>query len=86
MKSGTELADCCCFANYGNLQEALITPPPTSGLTAERSWQLPWLLIHLTARDLHKIPVGSYAWPAAKRALEECAQLRQRMIDGGWFN
>jgi hypothetical protein len=52
----------------------------------DTAWQLPWLRLHLTARDLLKIPAGSYAWPAAKRALEECAKLRRRMIETGSFN
>jgi len=61
---------------------------PTSGLDhlRETAWQLPWLRLHLTARDLLKIPASSYAWPAAKRALEECAGLRRRMIETGTFN
>ena len=52
----------------------------------ESAWQLPWLRLHLTARDLLEIPASSYAWPAAKRALEECAELRRRMIETGTFN
>jgi len=52
----------------------------------ETAWQLPWLRLHLTARDLLRIPPSSYAWPAAKRALAQCAELRQRMIETGTFN
>jgi hypothetical protein len=52
----------------------------------ETAWQLPWLRLHLTARDLLKIPASSHAWPAAKRALQECAELRQCMIEAGTFN
>jgi hypothetical protein len=52
----------------------------------DTAWQLPWLRLHLTARALLKIPANSYAWPAARRALEECAKLRLRMIETGSFN
>jgi len=52
----------------------------------ETAWQLPWLRLHLTARDLLRITPSSYAWPAAKRALAQCAELRQRMIETGTFN
>ena len=52
----------------------------------ETAWVLPWLRLHLTARDLLRIPPTSYAWPAAKRALEECAELRRRLVETGTFN
>jgi len=52
----------------------------------ETAWQLPWLRLHLTARDLLSIPASSYAWPAAKRALAQCVELRRRMIETGTFN
>jgi hypothetical protein len=52
----------------------------------DTAWQLPWLRLHLTARALLNIPASSYAWPAAKLALEECAKLRLRMIETGSFN
>ena len=52
----------------------------------ETAWQLPWLRLHLTARDLLKIPASSYAWPAARRALEECSKLRARIVETGSFN
>ena len=50
------------------------------------SWHLQWLRLQLTARNLRTIPTASYAWPAAKRALDECAALERRMIEMGWFN
>jgi hypothetical protein len=53
---------------------------------SDLSWHLPWLSLQLTARDLRTIPTSSYAWVAAQRALEQCAELEQRMIQGGWFN
>jgi hypothetical protein len=69
-------------------REATIINQPSKAIDRLRdtAWQLPWLRLHLTARDLLKIPVTSYAWPAAKRALEECAKLRLRMIETGSFN
>ena len=52
----------------------------------ETAWQLPWLRLGLTTRDLLQIPAGSYAWPAAKLALEQCAELRRRIVQTGTFN
>ena len=52
----------------------------------ETAWQLPWLRLHLTARDLLSVPASSYAWPAAKRALVQCVELRRRIIETGTFN
>ena len=52
----------------------------------ETAWQLPWLRLGLTTRDLLQIPAGSYAWPAAKLALEQCAELRRRIVHTGTFN
>ena len=66
-----------------------MTPQPKDSTTPNvsvPSWHLPWLRLQLTARNLRTIPTGSYAWPAAKRALEECAALERRMIETGWFN
>jgi hypothetical protein len=68
------------------LRGSTIHPSNALDRLREHAWQLPWLRLGLTARDLLKIPVGSYAWPAAKRALEECAELRRRMIEMGSFN
>ena len=61
-------------------------PTPSSTRLSDLSWQLPWLSLQLTARDLRMIPPTSYAWPAAKRALEQCAQLEQRLLETGSFN
>ena len=58
---------------------------PTQNLSIT-SWYLPWLRLQLTARELRTIPTGSYAWPAAKRALEQCAELERQMMRTGWFN
>jgi hypothetical protein len=61
-------------------------PVRTMDRLRETAWQLPWLRLHLTARELLSIPASSYAWPAAKRALAQCVELRRRMIETGTFN
>ena len=60
--------------------------PPQPSRLSDLTWQLPWLSLQLTARDLRLIPTTSYAWPAAQRALEQCAELERRMVQTGWFN
>ena len=68
-------------------QEAVVSPKPSPpSRISDLTWQLPWLSLQLTARNLRLIPTTSYAWPAAKRALEQCAELERRMLQTGWFN
>ena len=45
-------------------------------------WHLPWLRLHLVARELLKESPASPDWPEVKR----CADLRRAMIEAGWFN
>lgn len=49
-------------------------------------WQLPWLRLHVIARELLGVPTHSAAWPHAVRELMRCATLRRALIDAGWFN
>lgn len=44
-------------------------------LTVDRAWQLPWLRLHLAARELLDVPTSSQHWPDAKLALIELARL-----------
>ena len=49
---------------------------------APESWQLPWLRIHLLARELVRLQLT----PEVKRELERCAEVRWALINAGWFN
>jgi hypothetical protein len=49
------------------------------------AWQLPWLRVHLVARELLATPTNG-EMAAVKRELERCADLRREMIRAGWFN
>ena len=69
-----------------NARPNISQPVSATDHLRETAWQLPWLRLHLTARELLRIPTRSYAGPAAKRALEQCAELRRRMIEAGTFN
>ena len=50
------------------------------------SWQLPWLRLHLAARELLKTSPADPDWPKVKRTLADCADLRRAIIAAGWFN
>ena len=45
-------------------------------------WQLPWLRIHLLARELLEFRLT----PEITRELTRCAEVRRALIDVGWFN
>jgi hypothetical protein len=49
-------------------------------------WQLPWLRLHLLARELLAVPASAPEWPEVKRELVRCAELRRALIQAGWFN
>jgi len=55
-------------------------------LTANRSWQLPWLRLHLAARELLNVPASSPDWPEAKAALVELATIARTVRAAGCFN
>ena len=44
---------------------------------AARAWQLPWLRLHLAARELLTVSPADPDWPEVKRELVRCAELRR---------
>ena len=55
-------------------------------LTPDRSWLLPWVRLHLVARELLDVPTSSTDWPEAKAALVELAKLARTLRAAGWCN
>ena len=50
------------------------------------SWRLPWLRLHLAARELLKTSPAAPDWPEVKRELAHCADLRRAIVRAEWFN
>ena len=53
---------------------------------ADRSWQLPWLRLHLFMRDALAVRWGREEWLVVIPELARCAEWRRAMIQAGWFN
>lgn len=56
------------------------------GSVSAPAWHLPWLRLHLAARELLKASPASSDGPAVKRELVRCPELRRALIAAGWFN
>jgi hypothetical protein len=52
----------------------------------ERLVALPWLRLHLAARELLETSLASPDWPEVKRELVRCADLARALTRAGWFN